>query len=654
RIQDIDLTMGDGDVKYHKGFRSEIETFSGKKVKLKLVPNPSHLEAVDAVVHGYARARCDMMYGDDYSTILPILIHGDAAVAAQGVVYEVAQMSQLAGYCTGGTVHFVINNQIGFTTDWDEARSSTYCTAAAYVTNSPVIHVNGDDAEAVVYAVELATEFRMKFRKDVYIDMVCYRKHGHNEGDEPKYTQPKLYNLISGHNNPREVYTKMLIERGDIQAQLAKDMEKEFKSQLQDRLNMVREKPMPQLHQPDEIWQSLRRATPEDFIASPETGVRKAHLDTVIKSLTYKPESFHAIKKVEKLLHERGERYSRNELDWAMCELLAYGTLLLEGHEIRMSGQDVVRGTFSHRHAGLWDEETGKAYCNLNEMSKKQGKFRLYNSLLSEYGVLGFEYGYSLARPQCLTLWEAQFGDFSNGAQVIIDQFISSGESKWNTQSGIVLLLPHGYEGQGPEHSSARPERFLDLSAEHNIVLANCTTPANFFHLLRRQLKWPFRKPLVVFTPKSLLRHPKVISKIEDLTTGNFRELIDDNYVDPKKVKRVLFCSGKIYYDLLEKQQKENRKDIAIVRLEQIYPMPDQQIDNVMARYPKAAYVWVQEEPKNMGAWTYWLRRPQHHCFSLVSRKASASPATGYHKVHTEQQDNILHNAFDGELGVVV
>ncbi len=648
-IQQIDQTMGDGDVKYHLGFHSEVETLSGNKVNLFLAPNPSHLEAVNPVMEGYSRAQADILYDGDFQKVLPVVIHGDAAVAGQGIVYEVAQMSQLKGFYTGGTVHFVINNQIGFTTDFMDARTSTYCSAVAKVSDSPVMHVNGDDAECVVYCVELATEFRQKFNKDIYVDMVCYRKHGHNETDEPKFTQPMLYNIIARHPDPREVYSRILIRRGDIEAQLAKDMEIHFKNLLQDRLNAVKQNPLPyEIQKPEQDWLSLRKATPEDFNDSPDTSVKRETLEQIIKALTYVPDNIHPIKQAVKQLQERQQRWDNNQLNWALGELFAYGTLLLEDTNIRMSGQDVIRGTFSHRHAEIWDEETNEAYCNLNHIADKQSFFQIYNSLLSEYAVLGFEYGYSISSPKMLNLWEAQFGDFANGAQVVIDQFISCAESKWQQMSGLVLLLPHGYEGQGPEHSSARIERYLDLSAEYNMIIANCTTPGNFFHLLRRQLKWQFRKPLVVFTPKSLLRHPLAVSPIEELTDGKFREVIDDTFADAKKVKRVLFCSGKIYYDLLERQQKDKRKDIAIVRIEQLFPMPENKIDAVMAKYPKAENVWVQEEPKNMGAWTYWLRRAEHYHFRLISRKASASPATGFNRVHLAEQAGLVDEAFAG------
>jgi 2-oxoglutarate dehydrogenase E1 component len=645
--QPSDVTMGDGDVKYHLGYSSTVTTAEGNNVYLKLAANPSHLEAVNPVVEGFARCKADLIYDENFNKVMPVLLHGDAALAGQGVVYEVAQMSQLPGYLTGGTIHFVINNQIGFTTDWDDARSSTYCTGVAMVTESPVFHVNGDDAEAVVFCVEMATEFRMKFNKDVYIDMVCYRRHGHNEADEPKYTQPALYNIISTHPNPREVYIQSLIQRGEIEAELAKNMEVQFKGMLQDRLNLVKQKPIPYTPQAPEVdWLSFRKATPDDFVESPDTSVDLKTLKKITKALTYIPDNIHPIKKAVDELGRRKTSFDNNALPWAMGELLAYGSLLLEGKDIRMSGQDVIRGTFSHRHSEIWDEQTGESYCNLNHIQDGQSRFRIYNSLLSEYAVLGFEYGYSITHPMGLSIWEAQFGDFSNGAQVMIDQFISSAETKWQRMSGIVLLLPHGYEGQGAEHSSARPERFLDMAADLNMIIANCTTPANFFHLLRRQMKWPFRKPLIVFTPKSLLRHPLAVSPIEDFTNAKFKEVIGDSYVTKSKVKRILFCSGKVYYDLFAKQQADVRKDVAIIRVEQLFPMPDKQIEAITKMYSKAECVWVQEEPKNMGAWTYWLRRPEHLNWRLISRKASASPAVGFSKAHQAQQLELVTQAF--------
>jgi 2-oxoglutarate dehydrogenase E1 component len=643
-----DLTMGDGDVKYHMGFSSEVDTPSGKKVNLKLAPNPSHLEAVNPVVEGFVRAKIDTLYNNDPKSIMPILIHGDAAVAAQGIVYEVTQFSKLPGYNTGGTIHFVINNQVGFTTDFDDARSSIYCTDVAKIIDSPVLHVNGDDPEAVMFCVKLATEFRQKFNRDIFIDMVCYRRHGHNESDEPKFTQPNLYNIISKHPNPREVYNKKLIEKGQIDAQLAETMDKEFREMLQDRLNMVKQQPLPYKYQPlEKEWQELRRSTTVDFEASPDTSISQEVIDKVGEALTRIPQGFKPLKQIEKQFKQRKDMFFKDkELNWASAELLAYGSILLEKKIVRLSGQDVARGTFSHRHAVIRDAVTSEAYNSLNHISDTQEKFRIYNSLLSEYGVLGFEFGYAMANPNALIVWEAQFGDFANGAQVMIDQFICCSESKWQRMNGVVLLLPHGYEGQGPEHSNARPERFLQLAAENNMVVANVTQPSNFFHLLRRQLTWPFRKPLVVMSPKSLLRHPAVVSPISEFTSGSFKEVLDDHFVDKKTVKRVLLCSGKLYFDLLEEQQKENRKDVAIVRIEQLYPFPGKQLDAVLDQYKKAEIFWVQEEPENMGGWTFMLRMYRKRPMEVVARKASASPATGYSKTHAKEQKEIVTKAF--------
>lgn len=642
-----DMTMGDGDVKYHLGFKSLLKTPSGKSVFVKLMPNPSHLEAVAPVVEGFARAKADIYHEGNSEKILPIILHGDAAVAGQGVVYEVAQMGKLKGYNTGGTIHFVINNQVGFTTDFDDARSSIYSTDVAKVTDSPVIHVNGDDAEAVVYAVELAVEYRQKFGQDIYIDMVCYRKHGHNESDEPKYTQPELYNLISKHDNPRKIYSAELISRGSIEAELATQMEKEFKKDLQTRLDKVRDKRAKyEKMKPDEEWENYRKSTPEDYFESPETGVQIHILEKLKNALTILPSDFNPIKKSEKLLQDRKQKWDDNKLDWSMAELMAYGSLQLEGHDVRISGQDCIRGTFSHRHAAVFDQKTGEKYFNLNHLEQGQGKLSVFNSLLSEYAVMGFEYGYSLARPDALTIWEAQFGDFSNTAQTIVDQFISSAESKWNINSGLMLFLPHGYEGQGPEHSSAKPERYLQICAEFNMVAANCTTPSNMFHLIRRQLKFPFRVPTVVFTPKSLLRHPLCVSKKEELIEDKFQEFFDDDFCEKDKVRRVLLCTGKIYYDLLERQRKEDRKDIAIIRMEQLHPIPFERFDKMMGKYKGAEIVWVQEEPKNMGFWNYILRKIDYYSPKVISRKSSASPATGYASIHNKEQLEIIEKAF--------
>jgi 2-oxoglutarate dehydrogenase E1 component len=642
-----DLTMGDGDVKYHLGYSSYIESKSGKKVYVKLAPNPSHLEAVDPVVLGYTRAQIDDEYRGDKSKAIPIIIHGDAAVAGQGIVYECVQMSRLDGYSTGGTIHFVINNQVGFTTDYDDARSSIYCTDLAKIIDAPVLHVNGDDAEAVNFAANLAVEYRQKFGKDIFIDLLCYRRHGHNESDEPKFTQPKLYNIIAKHPNPREIYVKKLIDSGAIDSDTAKKLDKEFKKLLQDRLNEVKQNPLPYKPQKiEEEWHHLRRSKPEDFVKSPKTGISKDVLENVAQALTTLPKGFKPLKQIEKLFKERKAAFfEKKELGWADGELLAYGSLLAEGKIVRMSGQDVKRGTFSHRHSYIFDSNTNEPYCNLNHVKEGQEPFRIYNSLLSEFGVLGFEYGYAMATPNALVIWEAQFGDFVNGAQVMIDQFISSAESKWQRMNGLVMLLPHGYEGQGPEHSSARMERFLQLCAQENIVVANLTTSANIFHLMRRQVTWDFRKPCVVFSPKSLLRHPGVASPIEKFTDGTFEEVIADSYVTNKNVRRVLLCSGKVYFDLLEEQQKQKAKDVAIIRVEQLHPFPKKQLDTLLKKYNSPELYWVQEEPENMGAWTYMLRATDYD-LTCVARKAAASPATGYPKVHKEEQQNIVERAF--------
>ena len=644
-----DLTMGDGDVKYHMGYSSEVEASGGQKVNLKLAPNPSHLEAVNPVVEGFVRAKIEHQYGGDYHQILPILIHGDAALAGQGIGYELTQMSQLEGYKTGGTIHFVINNQVGFTTDFEDARSSIYSTDLAKIIDAPVVHVNGDDPEAVVFAVQLATEYRQQFHADIFIDMVCYRRHGHNESDEPKFTQPTLYNLISKHQNPREVYNATLVQRGDVDAELANHMDKEFRDTLQARLDMVKQQPLPYKYQAlENEWRSLRRSTPEDFEQSPETGISAEVVEKVAKALTTIPEGFKPIKQIDNLLKERRKMfYETRVLNWAAGELLAYGSLLSEQHIVRVSGQDVQRGTFSHRHAVLHDAETSAPYNSLNFMEGENEKLSIYNSLLSEYAVLGFEFGYGMANPTALVIWEAQFGDFANGAQTMIDQFVVSSESKWQRMNGLVMQLPHGYEGQGPEHSNARPERFLQLAAENNIIVANITTPANFFHALRRQLTWSFRKPLVVMSPKSMLRHPLCVSPIEEFTGGRFREVLGDDFADAKKVKRVLLCSGKVYYDLLDEQRNSDRRDVAIIRLEQLHPFPKKQLDAELAKYGKAKIYWVQEEPENMGYWNYLLRFMRRELEDVVARKPSASPATGYNKIHVKEQKELVARAFD-------
>ena len=646
----LDQTMGSGDVKYHMGFSSEVTTFNDKKVHLKLMPNPSHLEAVDPVVLGFARAKSDILYKSDVSKILPILIHGDASVAGQGIVYEILQMCQLNGYKTGGTIHFVINNQIGFTTDFDDARSANYCTSIAAMVQAPVIHVNGDDAEAVVKAVQIATTYRQLFKNDIFIDMVCYRKHGHNEGDDPKYTQPQLYSLIEKHKNPRETYAEYLLQNGEASAQeLAKEMEKKFWSDLQARLDEVKQHPLPYKYQAPELaWEAMRKATNEDFISSPDTSITAEKAKSIFDALMKWPASFTPLKKVDKLIQEKVKLYeTEQKIDWATGELMAYASLLAEGKTVRMSGQDVKRGTFSHRHAVLVDENTNEQFNRLNQVAEGQEPFRIYNSLLSEYGVLGFEYGYALANADALVVWEAQFGDFSNGAQTIIDQFIAAGEQKWQRQNGVVMLLPHGYEGQGPEHSSARLERYLQLCAEHNMVITNVTTAANLFHALRRQLAWSFRKPMINFSPKANLRSPATFSPMADLTKGGFKEVIDDPFVQKvEDVKKVLFCSGKIYYEMAERQKTEQRTDIAIVRIEQLYPLPVQQITALHQKYGKAIWFWVQEEPLNMGAASFLQMNLKAIKYGVISRQASAATATGYAKVHAKEQNEIITTAF--------
>jgi 2-oxoglutarate dehydrogenase E1 component len=556
-------------------------------------------------------------------------------------------MSELPGYKTGGTIHFVINNQVGFTTDYDDARSSIYCTDVAKIIDAPVLHINGDDPEAVIFGSRLAVEYNQKFGKDIFIDLLCYRRHGHNESDEPKFTQPLLYNKIAKHPNPREIYVQTLTERGDIDAKVAEGLDKEFRALLQDRLNEVKQSPLPYKPQKvEEEWKQLRRATKKDFDKSPDTSITEETITKVGKALTTMPEGFKPLKQIERLMKERKLNFfERKQLNWADAELLAYGSLLIEDNMVRMSGQDVKRGTFSHRHAYIFDANTNQPYCNLDNIQEGQQPLRIYNSLLSEFGVLGFEYGYAMASPNALVIWEAQFGDFANGAQVMIDQFFASAESKWQKMNGLVMLLPHGYEGQGPEHSNARPERFLQLAAEENIVALNLTTPANFFHMLRRQTTWEFRKPAVVFSPKSLLRHPSVISSYEDFTESNFQEILDDTTVTKKNVKRIVFCSGKVYYDLEEERTKRKIKDIALIRIEQLHPFPTKMYQRISKKYPNAEKFWVQEEPSNMGYWSFMQRMLPEENLTLVSRKPSASPATGYSKVHKEEQANILNKA---------
>ncbi len=642
KIYDED-SLFDGDVKYHLGFTSENITDNGHEVRLTLSPNPSHLEAVDPVVEGITRSKIDHELNGDDSKIVPVLIHGDAAVAGQGVVYEVIQMAQLDGYRTGGTLHIVINNQVGFTTNYLDARSSTYCTDVAKTTLCPVFHVNGDDVEAVVQAMQIALKYRQEFSRDVFIDLLCYRKYGHNEGDEPKFTQPKLYKAIAQHPNPREIYLKKLVDEKVISNVEGKEMELEFDSMLQDRLEEAKQIQKAKVTNfLEDKWKPYRKAKEKDFHISPETGVQKNILLELAKKMNSLPDGKKYFRKILKLFKDRLKMLEGDRLDWAMGELLAYASLLNEGHSIRISGQDVERGTFSHRHAVIKTEDTEEEIIPLNLLSESQGIFSIYNSLLSEYAVLGFDYGYAFNSPEGLTIWEAQFGDFNNGAQIIIDQFISSAEDKWGTQNGLVLLLPHGYEGMGSEHSSGRLERFLQLCAEENIQVANCTLPGNYFHLLRRQLKREFRKPLVVFTPKKLLRYPRATSSINEFVKGNFKEVIDDaNTITD--IAAVVLCSGKFYYDLIESKEENKIDNMAFVRIEQLYPFPEKQLSELVSKYGTSCqYIWAQEEPENMGAWSYMLRMWKFSTLTCCSRYMSASPASGSPKVHEIRHQEII------------
>ena len=637
----------EGDVKYHMGYSSHITTVSGKTVKLKLSPNPSHLEAVNTVIKGMARAKLDLIYNHNFDSVIPILIHGDASISGQGIMYETVQMSGLDGYNVGGTIHIVANNQIGFTTNYQDGRTSIYCTDVAKVTKCPVFHVNADDAEAIAYVMKLAVEYRQRYHEDVFIDLLGYRKYGHNEGDEPRFTQPLFYKAISTHPNSREIYTNQLTEAGSIEAELAKEMETNFKKLLQEKLDYVRaDKKVKSNLKAKNVWAKYRKSEIKDFDKSPDTAVTEKTFVEIAQKITVIPEENKPIQKVIKLFEDRTSMIKNDKYDWAMGELMAYGTLLTEGFAVRMSGQDVERGTFSHRHAVIKKEDTELEYVPLNNISSKQRKFEIYNSYLSEYGVLGFEYGYSVSAPETLTIWEAQFGDFANGAQIIIDQFISSGETKWKFSSGLVLLLPHGYEGQGPEHSSARLERFLQLSANGSMQVINPTTPANMFHALRRQMHRDFRTPLIVMTPKSLLRHPMCTSTIKYFTNGGFKEVIDDEFVNAKEVKKVALCTGKIYYELLAKQQADKVKDIAIVRLEQLYPMPQTHLAELFDKYKKAEFYWVQEEPKNMGVWLHLGRYDWPVKINRISRESSSTPATGFASVHAKEQTDILEKVF--------
>ena len=639
----------DGDVKYHYGYSNDVVTPGGNQVHLTLCPNPSHLEAVNPVVEGLSRAKIDhYLHSED--KIVPVLVHGDAAIAGQGIMYEVVQMALLDGYRTGGTVHIVTNNQVGFTTNYLDGRSSTYCTDVAKTTLCPVFHVNADDVEAVIETMKIALEYRMKFHMDVFIDLLGYRKYGHNEGDEPKFTQPTLYKMIASHPSLREIYMNQLIAEGTIDQAFADSIKRQFESMLDTKLEIAKGMKMAHVkHFMEETWKGFTRATAADLAEQVDTHVDEKRLKKIANTISTLPNGEKYIAKTAKVFADRLKMIEENKLDWAMGELLAYGTLLEEGHPVRMSGQDVERGTFSHRHAVVkTDEDQEKEIITLNTISDKQAKFTVFNSLLSEYGVLGFDYGYAFATPNGLTIWEAQFGDFNNGAQIIIDQFISAAEDKWRTMNGITLFLPHGYEGQGSEHSSARMERFLQLCAELNLLVCNPTTPANHFHLLRRQVHASYRKPLVVFTPKKLLRYPKAVSTLQEMAKGRFMEVIDDATVQSKEVDTIVLCSGKIYYDILEQKEKRAAgKNIALVRIEQLYPLPENQIRSIIASYTKAKRViWVQEEPENMGAWSYMLRSLRDLNLEVISPAASASPAPGSSKVHEARTTVLMDKLF--------
>tara|TARA_B100000767_G_scaffold3849_1_gene3653 strand:- start:2703 stop:5474 length:2772 start_codon:yes stop_codon:yes gene_type:complete len=650
--KDYEEVVFDGDVKYHLGWTSKRTTDTGKKINMNIAPNPSHLETVGAIVEGITRAKLETSFNGKTNKVLPIIVHGDAAIAGQGLPYEIIQMAGLKGYGTGGTIHIVVNNQIGFTTNYLDARTSTYCTDVAKVTLSPVLHVNSDDAEAVVHATLFALDYRMKFGRDVFIDLLGYRKYGHNEGDEPRFTQPQLYKAIAKHQNPRDIYAAQLITQNIITQAEIKQLEIDYKNSLEVDLEDSKKlkKTIITPFMADE-WRGLSLAKESKMMEAVDTKVSQSDLTKVAKTITTLPIDKKFLRKTKKLIGDRKRMYFESDaMDWAMGELLAYGTLLKEGFDVRLSGQDVERGTFSHRHAVLIAEESEDEVILLNKISSEnQGKFSVYNSLLSEYAVLGFDYGYAMASPNALTIWEAQFGDFSNGAQIVIDQYISSGEDKWKTQNGIVLLLPHGYEGQGAEHSSGRIERYLQLCAKDNMFVANCSTPANMFHILRRQMKTDFRKPLIIFTPKSLLRHPNVVSKKKDFTEGKFLSLIEDDLVAPEDAKTLVFCTGKFYYDLVKSRKEEGRNNVAIVRLEQLFPLPVKEIRSLLSQYKNVKdIVWAQEEPRNMGVWSHLLLHlPEASSFRTVTRRFYAAPAAGSASRFNKRHREVIDYVFD-------
>lgn len=637
-----------GDVKYHLGYGNTVRTAEGNPVILNIVPNPSHLESSSPVIQGVSRARIDRIYEGDYNKLVPVVIHGDAAIAGQGVVYEVVQMSELEGYKTGGTIHLVINNQVGFTTNYLDGRSSTYCTDVGKVIKAPIWHVNGDDVEGLIHVMRLAMEYRQLFHTDVFIDILGYRKYGHNEGDEPRFTQPILYRAIEKHPNTRDIYRQTLIEQGIMDSADADRAETEFDALLEEKLSVSRKKKKVTIQQFLQTeWQGMQYAREKDFRETLQTGVPLKTLKHVATRINHLPEDLAFFKKTTRLVEEREKMIREDQLDWALGELMAYGSLLLEGHPVRISGQDSVRGTFSHRHAGMVVTESTESYFPLQHISGEQSPFNIFNSPLNEYGVLGFEYGYAMASPENLTIWEAQYGDFANVAQVIVDQYISSAEEKWGIMNGLVLYLPHGYEGQGPEHSSARMERFLNLAARSNMHLINPTTPANLFHALRNHMKKKSRVPMIVFTPKSLLRHPQCVSRMEDLEKGKFEMVFDDPDTEVEEVRRVVFCSGKIYYDLLSRKQKLGVKDIALIRLEQIFPFPEEQVRRILRKYRNNMLtLWVQEEPENMGAWYYMRNNMKDAEVIPVTRQPSGSPATGLFKLHEMSQVEIIDKVF--------
>ncbi len=637
-----------GDVKYHLGLTLSKVYEDGKKMKMNLVPNPSHLEAVNPVVEGITRAKIDQVYNGDHNKILPILVHGDAAIAGQGIVYEVTQMMKLNGYKVGGTLHVVVNNQIGFTTNYFDSRSGTYCTDVAKVTLSPVLHVNADDTEAVCHAMQMAVEYRERFQKDVYVDLLGYRKYGHNEGDEPAFTQPDLYKIIKKHKNAKDIYVKKLVEEGSIAPDYLKHITEDFKGYLEREYDdsKNREKSVIKDFMPD-VWEGFVRKQLKDMLVPIDTSYDIKKLKTIAELISKVPDGHKFVRKAERILDGRKKMVEDNVIDWGMAENLAYGSLLEEGYDVRVSGEDVERGTFSHRHAIMRDENTEERVNLLGQNPNNKGKMSIYNSPLSEYGVLGFDYGYAMAAPNTLTIWEAQFGDFANGGQIIVDQYLTSAEAKWKLQNGLVVLLPNGMEGQGPEHSSGRVERYLQACGTDNMTVANCSTPANMYHILRRQMKRDFRKPLVVMTPKSLLRHPKAINTMEDLANGTFQELIDDT-IDPKKVKKMVFCTGKFYYDLLAEREEKGREDVALIRIEQLFPLHTDKIKEVIDRYPNVErYVWAQEEPRNMGYWSYMLERFDLVKLECASEAYRSSPAAGSGARFKARHQAIIDKVFD-------